>query len=173
MQRIPLLLHRSVVKVVSGHLALVLLAIQQSAVASELNGAPQTGGAMQVAFGLMIVLAVMALIAWAVKRIGPGSIGSSSVARIVGGVSVGNRERVVVIEVADRWIVVGVAPGQVHGIANVDIGAAHLPAQQTRDIQKASNQAQAFNPFAKWLKQAIAKTPDNQPSNDHDAPQAK
>jgi flagellar protein FliO/FliZ len=167
-----LLLHRPVVKVVSGHLALVLLAIQQSAVAAELNSAPQTGGAMRVAFGLMIVLAVMALIAWAVNRIGPGNIGSSSAARIVGGVSVGNRERVVVIEVADRWIVVGVAPGQVNGIANIDIGAAHLSVQQTRDIQIASNQTQTFNTFAKWLKQAIAKTPDNQLSNDHDASQA-
>jgi flagellar protein FliO/FliZ len=82
-----------------------------------------TGGVLKMVMGLAVVLAVMALITWVLKRMMPGAGGQQSVVRIVGGVSVGSRERVVVVEVADRWIVVGVAPGQVNGIANLEIGA--------------------------------------------------
>jgi len=65
----------------------------------------------------------MALVTWALKRMMPGIGGQQSAVRIVGGVSVGSRERIVVLEVAGRWLVVGVAPGRVNAIANLDIGA--------------------------------------------------
>ena len=42
--------------------------------------------------------------------------------KVVGGVSVGTRERVVVLEVAGRWLVVGVAAGQVNAIADIEKG---------------------------------------------------
>lgn len=69
--------------------------------------------------GLLVVLAVMAGVAWMTKRLAGRSGASHSVARIVGGVSVGTRERVVVVEVGKRWLVVGVAAGSVSAIANL------------------------------------------------------
>ena len=70
--------------------------------------------------GLVVVVGIMVLLAWFVKRLGLANPQQNAIAKVVSSVSVGSRERVVVIEVADRWIVVGVAPGQVNAIATLD-----------------------------------------------------
>ena len=43
-------------------------------------------------------------------------------ARTVGGIAVGSRERVVLLEIGEHWLVVGVAPGSVTGIATLPRG---------------------------------------------------
>lgn len=108
--------------------------------------------------GLAVVLAVMALITWVLKRMMPGAGGQQSVVRIVGGVSVGSRERVVVVEVADRWIVVGVAPGQVNGIANLEVGAMQIAENALgANSQLHPNPGAFTHPFAQWLKRSAGK----------------
>jgi flagellar protein FliO/FliZ len=101
----------------------------------------------KVLFGLIVVLGLMAGSAWMLKRFGLAKTSGGSTIKVVGGVSVGNRERVLVLEVADQWIVVGVAPGRVSSIAN-------LPRQE--QIPLPTN-APASNNFAVWLKQTIDK----------------
>ncbi len=123
-------------------------------VAAEVSSVSATSGILKMALGLVVVLAVMALITWVLKRVMPNGMGQQSVAKIVGGVSVGSRERVVVIEVAGRWIVVGVAPGQVNGLANLEIGDVVL-----NDTESAKNiHPQPLNhlvaPFSQWLKKS-------------------
>jgi flagellar protein FliO/FliZ len=105
--------------------------------------------------GLILVLAMMAGAAWLLKRFGLAKAASGSTIKIVGGVSVGNRERVLVLEVADQWIVVGVAPGRVSSIAT-------LPRQEQETIVTNSKVANATNGpaannFAAWLKQTMEK----------------
>ncbi|MDP2247687.1 MAG: flagellar biosynthetic protein FliO [Nitrosomonadales bacterium] len=117
--------------------------------ATETAPISATGSAVQVIFGLIAVLGVMMIIAWLFKRYAPGIGQNNSVARIVGGVSVGNRERVLVIEVADRWLVVGVSAGQVNSIANLEAGQAN--------IEPVNPGMTASNPFAKWLSQSMSK----------------
>jgi len=118
--------------------------------AAETANISAAGSAVQVIFGLIMVLGVMMLIAWLFKRYAPGIGQNNSVARIVGGVSIGNRERVLVIEVADRWLVVGVSPSQVTSIANLEAGQA---------ITEQLNQhSTATHPFAKWLTQSMSRT---------------
>lgn len=122
-----------------------------------------SGGVLKMLLGLIVVLAVMALIAWGLKRVMPSVGGNKqSIIRVVGGVSVGSRERVVVLEVAGRWIVVGVASGQVNGIANLDAGTIQLAgnAQLTESVTNGSLEGitQSFVPsFAQWLKKSTAK----------------
>ncbi len=120
------------------------------AFASETAGISAAGSAVQVIFGLIMVLGVMMLIAWLFKRYAPGIGQNNSVARIVGGVSVGNRERVLVIEVADRWLVVGVSPSQVSGIANLEAGQANT--------EQLTQHSTVSHPFAKWLTQSMNRT---------------
>ncbi|HEY0268314.1 MAG TPA: flagellar biosynthetic protein FliO [Methyloradius sp.] len=109
--------------------------------------------ALKMILGLAVVLGVMALIAWALKRMTPIGGSQTSVAKIVGGVNVGTRERVVVIEIADRWIVVGVAPGQVNAIADIAAGSIDMPSSD------APNQHVLMShPFAKWLKKSLDKS---------------
>jgi flagellar protein FliO/FliZ len=111
------------------------------------TAAPSSAGSLlQVVFGLLVVLGLLAGALWFLKRMGGGRFAPGSVVKIIGGVSVGNRERVMVIEVADQWIVIGVAPGRVSTLAT-------LPRQ---DHPAAQAVAGAPN-FSTWLKQTIEK----------------
>ena len=106
-----------------------------------------TGSIFTMLLGLIAVLALMVGIAWLFKRSGLApSTNGNAVAKIIGGVSVGTRERVMVIEVADQWIVVGVAPGRVNTLAT-------MPRQE----HVAASSPTASTHFASWLKQTIDK----------------
>jgi len=139
-------------------LALSFSTLPCAAWAAEATAVSPTGGILKMVMGLAVVLAVMALITWVLKRMMPGAGGQQSVVRIVGGVSVGSRERVVVVEVADRWIVVGVAPGQVNGIANLEIGAVQLAEHAAGASNLMNPNMTTFTqPFAQWLKKSTSK----------------
>ncbi|MDP2828825.1 MAG: flagellar biosynthetic protein FliO [Sulfuricellaceae bacterium] len=60
-----------------------------------------------------MVLATVALVAWLLKRLAPGHVSAGGALKLVGGIAVGPKERVVVVEIGDTWLVLGVAPGQV------------------------------------------------------------
>jgi flagellar protein FliO/FliZ len=98
--------------------------------------------------GLIAVLALMAGVAWMMRRFGVVKPSNRSVAKVVGGVSVGSRERVMVVEVAGQWIVVGVAPGRVSALAQ-------FPKQE--DAELATDQTTAPTNFSEWLKQTVQK----------------
>jgi flagellar protein FliO/FliZ len=63
--------------------------------------------------GLLFVLAIIIGGAWLFKRYSQLPIGGKGIVRVLGGVSVGTRERVVVVEVENQRLLLGVAPGQV------------------------------------------------------------
>jgi flagellar protein FliO/FliZ len=113
-----------------------------------------TGGVLQTILALSFVLALLAALAWAMKRYGPRSSGTSATLRMVGSLSLGGRERILIIEVADQWIVVGAAPGRVNALAL-------MPRQSGTDAGSDSGatlvpSASGAN-FAQWLKQTMDK----------------
>ena len=125
------------------HAAQAAPAVQAAAPAA----ATSAGSMFQVLFGLLVVLGLLAGAAWLLKRFGAMKPAAGGSVRIVGGVSVGSRERVLVVEVADQWIVVGVAPGRVNGLAT-------MPRQETA----AGVAPPSTSPnFSTWLKQTIEK----------------
>jgi flagellar protein FliO/FliZ len=135
----------------------VFMVCSSSTWAADPTTASPSGGLLKMLLGLVVVLAVMAGLAWLLKRLLPGASGSHSVARIVGGVSVGSRERVVVVEVADRWIVVGVAPGSVNGLANLDAGTVEIMQNIDAGQQSQHNKSSLVEPFAEWMKKSLGK----------------
>lgn len=113
-----------------------------------------SGSPLQVMFGLGVVLAVIAGCAWLLKRMGGMHSGHAGVVKIVGGSAVGQRERVVVVEVAETWLIIGVAPGQVTALHNMpkgDIGVSvpHI-ARTLGHVEKDSH-------FSGWLKRLAEK----------------
>jgi flagellar protein FliO/FliZ len=68
---------------------------------------------LQVLFGLGLVLAAIAGTAWLLKKLAPGQVAGSGAVRVVGGVAVGPKERVVLVDVGETRLVLGVAPGHV------------------------------------------------------------
>ena len=122
------------------------------ALSAETATVSPTGGVLKMVIGLAVVLAVMALITWVLKRMVPGVGNKQSVIRIVGGVSVGSRERVVVLEVGGRWIVVGVAAGQVSSLANLESGASNIAESVPMGRSMPDSGGGDFsNTFASWL----------------------
>ena len=72
-----------------------------------------TNNLLQVTLGLFAVLVLIFGIAWFVKRYSGFSGGSSQSLQIIGSLSMGQRERVVLMRVGDTQLLIGVAPGRV------------------------------------------------------------
>jgi len=62
----------------------------------------------KVAFAMLVILAVIFLCAWLLKRMGASRTFAGGHLRIVAGKSVGPREKVVIVEVDRTWLVLGV-----------------------------------------------------------------
>ncbi len=74
-----------------------------------------TGSAFLQGFlGLLIVLAALLLFFWFMRRFAPGQSGAQGVVKVVGGVMLSTREKVVVVEIGDTWLLLGVGGGQVN-----------------------------------------------------------
>jgi len=102
------------------------------------------GSVLQVLSGLGVVLLLVVGTAWLLRRLGrvPGL--SNHAIKTIGATAVGTRERVVLLEVADTWILVGVAPGQVRQIAMLPRG----------EVPTAAAHVHEPMPFANWLKRS-------------------
>lgn len=68
----------------------------------------------QALLALLMVLAALFAFLWLLRRLTPVQTGPQGVVRVVGGVMLGTRERLVVVEVADQWLLLGVAAGRVN-----------------------------------------------------------
>ena len=104
-------------------LGLPLLAHAASApVATQAPAVSAAGSLLQVFIGLVAVLLLIAATAWVAKRFGVTRSGASNVLQVISSASVGARERVVVVEVGESWLVVGVAPGSVNALMTLPRG---------------------------------------------------
>jgi flagellar protein FliO/FliZ len=113
--------------------------------------APTAGGSLlQTTFSLLVVLAVLVGLAWLLKRYGPKSVTGSANVKLVGALSVGTRERILVVEVGEQWIVVGASPGRMNALAT-------MPRQETDADAPLAAQALPSANFAEWFKQTIEK----------------
>ena len=98
-----------------------------SALASEAASAGP--GLLQATLGLALVVGMILALAWVAKRLAPGALRQSGTSlTIVASQAVGQRERVVVVEVADQWLVIGVAPGRVCALSTMPKGTLPAPA---------------------------------------------
>lgn len=121
-------------------------------------GAPMTmaptssaGSLLQTIFALIFVLALLIGLAWCMKRYGPKVMGGNNKMRVVSSLNLGGRERIVLVEVADQWIVVGASPGRINALATMPRQEGELP-----QLATAQNGPAAAN-FSEWLKQTIEK----------------
>jgi len=115
------------------------------------TASPAVGGLLQTIFALTAVLALLAVLAWCMKRFGPRSHMGTVPVKLVGALSLGGRERIMVVEVGKQWIVVGAAPGRVNALAT-------MPAQATGpDLATLAEHQSPATSFGDWLKQTIEK----------------
>ncbi|HEY9199644.1 MAG TPA: flagellar biosynthetic protein FliO [Gammaproteobacteria bacterium] len=71
------------------------------------------GSLAKLGLGLFVVIALIVALSWAMRRMGGLAGTTAGSLRILGGLSMGTRERVVLIQVGDTQLLLGVAPGRV------------------------------------------------------------
>lgn len=103
------------------------------------------GGMLQVIFSLLLVAVLLAGSLYLLKHLNAPRGATASLLRVISGAAVGARERVVVVEVGETWLVLGVAPGQVTKLHE-------LPRQS---LAAAKETAVPEKNFAAWLKQVV------------------
>jgi flagellar protein FliO/FliZ len=62
------------------------------------------------------------VLAWFDEALRPESAWRQRQRALVGALSLGGRERIMVVEVGDQWIVVGASPGRVNALATMPKG---------------------------------------------------
>lgn len=111
----------------------------------------------KTATALAVVIGVILLCAWLLRRLHGARPLPGQALRIMGSIAVGQRERVVIVAVDDTWLVLGVSSGQVSKLH-------HMPAPST---PTAPGEAPARG-FAERLARAVRQapgstTPDRRP----------
>ncbi len=117
-------------KILNGSMAVIASTFSTLVIAAE-EGAivvqktlPHTGSEqlIKMVFGLLFVLMMIFLLAFLFKKyIGSNLIVNTSL-KTIAGVSVGQKERVVLVQIGERQILVGVSPGQVNILYTLEKG---------------------------------------------------
>ena len=128
----------------------VLAGASSAVVFAENSVSPPLGNSLtasmvQVVFALGGVLGLIVFAAWLMRRFSFPLRASSGPLRVVSGVMVGQKERVVIVEVRDQWLVLGVTPQSVNLLSN-------LPRPEGGPDVVASPHS-----FAEWLARAMQK----------------
>ncbi|MFZ4535669.1 flagellar biosynthetic protein FliO [Propionivibrio sp.] len=104
---------------------------------------------LQMLLGLTLVIGILFFGAYFLRKLNGGrSFGNTGPLRIVGGLMISTRERIVLVEVGDAWIVIGIVPGQIKTLHTLPKG--ELPASQSGE-----------KPFGQWLKQMTERKNEN------------
>lgn len=80
---------------------------------SSFTSGVNTGTLLQTLLGLILVVASIFVVIWLLKRSQMLSGGAHRQLRVIGGVSLGARERAVLVQVGNEQILLGVTPQQV------------------------------------------------------------
>ncbi len=99
----------------------------------------------QMVVGLAAVIALVFALAWLARRLGLPGQSHSPLLRHIAALSVGSRERVLIVEVADQWLVLGVTAHSIQTLHTLPKGVApempalRLPGGFAALLQKAGN----------------------------------
>jgi flagellar protein FliO/FliZ len=107
---------------------------------------------MQTVAGLALILGLFVGAAWLLRKINGGKsfMAHSGPMKILSSLTVGARERIILVEVEDTWLIVGVAPGQIRTLHTLPKGT--LPVEPADAGQ-----------FGHWLKQFRDQRNDRKP----------
>jgi flagellar protein FliO/FliZ len=122
--------------------------LSRAAQVTQVADTPSLAGSLvQMFFGLAIVLAALFGVLAMLRKLQGGRTHLVGGLKVIGATSVGPRERVVLVALGSKVLVLGVTPGRVNALHTLD--AAELPAQP-EPIATA-------NDFASRLRQLLEK----------------
>lgn len=103
-----------------------------------------SGSYLQAALALISIIGVLLGAAWLARKITGGKGFGQGGMKVIGGVALGPRERLVLVEVGDTWLVIGLVPGQIRTLHQLPKGNEVTPPEP--------DSSNAETPFKQWLK---------------------
>ena len=104
-------------------LPVLLLCLQntlaQTAAAAPAPSASLGGSFLQMLFGLALVLGLLFAGVWFLKKLTGNPGANANIARVVGATPIGPRERIVIVELGQTWLVLGVTPNSINTLAEM------------------------------------------------------
>lgn len=79
-----------------------------------------TANPVSLVLGLAFVVLLIFLVAWLLRRMGAVSLVSGQAMKVVAALSVGPREKVVLVDIGGKQLLLGVAPGRVSHLHEFD-----------------------------------------------------
>jgi len=77
-------------------------------------GAGGAGALGQTFFWLLVVVSLILLLAWIARRIGGIQLQNAGAIKVLSMLPVGNKERIALVQVGDKQLLIGIAPGRVN-----------------------------------------------------------
>ena len=115
-----------------------------------------SGTIIQTFIALAIVVGLLLGTAWFSRKVAGGKGFGQGGMKTLGGITLGPRERIVLVEVGDTWLVIGIVPGQIRTLHTMPKGSApSFPGEEGTEP-----------PFATWLKQVMDRNLPNKKAGD-------
>ena len=83
----------------------------------------------------MLIVGLLAGTAWLARKVTGGKGFGQGGMKVVGGVALGPRERIVLVEVGDTWLVIGLVPGQIRTLYKMPKGEFSVESALTQGLQ--------------------------------------
>jgi len=134
--------------------AIFLFSISSVCTAIEIDGKKPTklvtyDHVVSCALGLIIVIALFFACIWLMRKMGALPENSKQKMRVIAGLSLGGREKVILLEVGEKQLVLGVSPG---GINNL------LVLEDNDRVVQETKERPAEGEFSQKLKQIMTGT---------------
>ncbi len=75
-----------------------------------------SGDMLHWSIGLLVVLAIFFLCVWGMRKLSGITVNGAGRMRVVGGLSLGMREKVVLLQVGKKQLILGVTPGRIDAL---------------------------------------------------------
>ena len=100
---------------------------------------------LQTFAGLAAVVVLIVGMAWVIRRMGNFQVGAQGALKVLASISMGQRERVVLLQVGEKQLLIGVAPGQISTLHELEEPVkTPLPTRDSDKISFAERMAAAL-----------------------------
>ena len=120
----------------------LFLSVSAQATEAASPGVP-AGTYLQATLALLLIVALLFGATWAARKVSGGKMFGQGNMRVISGIALGPKERIVLVEVENNWLVIGIVPGQIRTLHT-------LP--KSLDPKASIGDKQDPPAFSDWLK---------------------